>query len=227
MYALTDLQSSCLDHFSPPTSTGVTCRRFQDLSVTFCLSLIEGLLWLPRKIAWFAYIVRSTRISGPGVICNLIESHLRLSPSYPGWFCSLMPLSKMKWLSSLPCLTILLPHYTSWDHLPTNYLHQNPDLRICFSGKVSEYTSLFLHAILQMLWFQNCLRFECSDPALFYLQVLLSFQGMSLQNIRFFKNTYIVLWHNHLCLATYLAFISWSVNIWWINEQMRVAESEF
>lgn len=52
---------SCPYPFSPPTSIGVACRRFQDLSVTSYLFLTEGILWLPRKRLLGLYKARSAK----------------------------------------------------------------------------------------------------------------------------------------------------------------------
>lgn len=71
----------------------------------------------------------------------------------------------------------------------------------------------FLFYVLMFL-LQHFLDFEWSVPNLFFSQVLLFFSAKFYITWVFFRNVFILLHHDHLCLASYLAFISWLINIW-------------
>lgn len=60
-----------------------------------------------------------------------------------------------KQLYSFPCLTVPLLHCASRDHLPANFLHQNPDPKVHLGGNLTNTphssSSLCLRVVLGML----------------------------------------------------------------------------
>lgn len=147
----------------------VTCTWCQNLLVSFCLSLMEGILWPTGEIPWSTYKARSAKKLVPPEWCSTWQDPTWGCLSCLLWsICSLIPLTKVKWLSYFHCLTILFPHCASREY-PNKLLAPKSWSEVHFGGNLNSYTSLFLLTLPSscclgsvcstiLLWRWPCLR---------------------------------------------------------------------
>lgn len=131
------------------------CRQFQSLSVTFYLSLTEGIVWPTERL--LGLLNKSRRAK------ELMPQEWPATWQGPTWGWDSeahvldLPVESTykKQLSSFSCLTVPLPHCASREHLPANFLHQNPDPKVHLGGNLTNtpHSSswLCLRAVLGML----------------------------------------------------------------------------